>query len=60
MTEVKLIRECPFCGRTPELDLYNHCYDYLWEVRCPECGVGTDGDETADGCIAVWNKRVTK
>lgn len=60
MTKIKLIRECPFCGGTPELNYKNFWGEWLWEIRCPECGVGTDGEETDDGCIAVWNKRDSK
>lgn len=58
MTEVKLIRECPFCGGMPELNHFMNGYDKLWEVRCPECGVATDGEETDDLAMATWNKRV--
>ena len=55
--ETLLIRECPFCGSTPELSEEFNGYDHLWYILCSECGCQTDGEAKAADAVAVWNKR---
>jgi Lar family restriction alleviation protein len=48
---------CPFCGGESELNHVNTACEWLYEVRCPECGCGTDYSDTSDDAIAAWNHR---
>lgn len=53
------VKQCPFCGGNPES---RHVsiggYEKAYEVRCHDCGVGTDYEEKEQAAIGVWNRRV--
>jgi len=52
------LKPCPFCGYHAELRIVGiGGYKTAHEVRCPNCGVGTDYDEDKQGVIDVWNTR---
>ena len=54
------LKPCPFCGGKAELNRINHIDNWMYEVRCIECGCGTDYAKTSDVVIADWNYRKEK
>jgi len=52
------IKNCPFCGSKPELDYKNYWGEWIWEIRCLNCGCKTDAFDVMDECVEVWNMRV--
>ena len=48
---------CPFCGGEAEINRINHCYEWLYEARCPDCGCGTDGCDEEWRAAEMWNRR---
>lgn len=52
------LKPCPFCGGEAEVNHYNHVIEWMYEVRCPYCGCGTDGNKAEYGAIEAWNRRV--
>ena len=48
---------CPFCGGEAEINHINHCYEWFWEARCPDCGCGTDGCDEEWRAKEMWNRR---
>lgn len=51
------LSECPFCGGEAEINRINHCYEWLYEARCPDCGCGTDGCDEEWRAAEMWNRR---
>ena len=52
------LKPCPFCGGQAELRIVGiGGYKTAYEVRCLNCGVGTDYDEDKQSVIDVWNTR---
>ena len=53
------IKQCPFCGGKAEV---NHVslggYETGYDVRCPDCGCGTDYCDKRQQAIDAWNRRV--
>ena len=52
------LKTCPFCGGKAEV---NHVslggYETGYDVRCPDCGCGTDYCEEKQDAVNAWNKR---
>lgn len=51
------LKPCPFCGSEAELRKIHVCCEDLYEVRCPDCGCGTDGCDFDWRATQVWNAR---
>lgn len=53
------LKPCPFCGGKAEV---NHVslggYQTGYDVRCPDCGCGTDYAEEKQEVITAWNTRI--
>lgn len=56
MKKIIVLKQCPMCGRSPEL--LHDCYGVSY-IRCPNCGltlVETWADDVNHLCKR-WNKR---
>jgi Lar family restriction alleviation protein len=51
------LKPCPFCGKTPVLELFFDGFFNYARIRC--CRVMFDfcGDSTGEKAIAAWNRR---
>jgi len=54
---MKELKNCPFCGKNPELNRIKVVSEWMYEVRCPWCGCGTDACTTKEEAMGLWNKR---
>lgn len=52
------LKPCPFCDGEAEVNYVDlGGYEDGYEVRCPDCGCGTDYFYTKQEAIEAWNRR---
>lgn len=52
------LKPCPFCGRTPELELFNDGFFDYARIRCCHLIFDWCSDKTGEQAIKAWNNRV--
>ena len=58
------LKHCPFCGSTPEYEMYEDSGGKIINIRCPEClvqqksfGNRVTYDQLLEYAIKRWNRR---
>lgn len=56
--QVEKLWLCLFCGEDAEVNHINiGGGEWTFEVRCPGCGCGTDGNNSREYSVSAWNTR---
>lgn len=50
------LKQCPFCGSEPILEMDESWY-WNYHIFCPECNITTEYFETANEAKQAWNRR---
>jgi len=51
------LKPCPFCGRVPELELFNDGFFDYARIRCCYLTFDWCGDKTGELVTTAWNRR---
>jgi Lar family restriction alleviation protein len=57
-TKEFILKDCPFCGKSPIFVVYGSRIITRGHVFCRNCNQGQNYINNADECAELWNKRI--